>query len=73
MIMSNDIKSILFGSGLIVLSFLLFVFRNRLSRNPPNKNKLAYFTEEQTKSKIYIACVGFLLAGIWVIYYTLSH
>ncbi len=70
--MNNQIKSFLFGSGLIIISLLLFFFRNRLSKVPPNKNKLAYFTEEQTKNKIHIAYIFFFFTGLIVIILTFS-
>lgn len=71
--MNNEIKNLLFGSGLIIISLLLFILRNKLSKVPTNKNKLAYYTEEQTKNKIYIISALFLFLGIMVIIFAFSQ
>ncbi len=64
--MNNEIKNLLTGIGLIFISFILFVFRNKLSKVPPNK--LGYYSEEQTKFKIYMVSGTCLFFGIWMIY-----
>lgn len=69
--MYNEIKNLLFGLGLILISLVMYIFRKPLSKVPPNGDKRAYFTEQQTKNKILIITSSFTIIGIFLMIYSL--
>ena len=71
--MNNEIKNLFFGFVLISISLLLYIFRNKLSKVSPNKDKRYYFTEEQSKNKIFIVVLGFILMGIILIIFSIRQ
>ena len=71
--MNNEIKNLFSGFVLISISLLLYIFRNKWTKVPPNKDKRYYFTEEQSKNKIFIVVLGFTLMGIIIIIFSIRQ
>jgi len=64
---NNDINNLLSGLVLLLISFLMFVFRKKIVKNASEKSSIWHFSKEQRINRLIIGIIFAFISGIVLI------
>ena len=64
---NNDINNLLSGLVLLLISFLMFVFKKKIVKNAPEKSSIWHFSKEQRINRLIIGIIFAFISGIVLI------